>query len=145
MKVAIGSDHAGLELKEKIKKFLDSKGIAYEDCGAHSMESCDYPDYVAKVAGAVASGRCERGIFVCKTGAGTSMAANKVKGIRACQVFSVEAARLSREHNDANFLALGDMQPHDTVMSIVDAWLATKFSNEERHRRRIKKLHDLER
>lgn len=145
MRIAIGADHAGLALKEKVKQFLEKRGIAYTDVGTHAPESCDYPDYVYKVAKAVSSGACDRGIFVCKTAAGTSMVANKIRGIRACQAFSVETARLSREHNDANFLALGDVQDHAMVMRIVEAWLAADFSNDERHVRRLRKMADIER
>ena len=144
MRVAIGCDHAGYELKEEIKRVLNSKHVACEDVGTYSTESCDYPDYVYKAAQAVVSGTCDKAIFVCKTAAGTSMAANKIRGIRACQVFGVEAAKLSREHNDANFLALGDIQDHALVVEIVEAWLGTDFSNEERHVRRLAKLKRIE-
>lgn len=139
--IAIGSDHGGYALKEQIKKHLDELGLAYKDCGTDSDASCDYPIYGEAVARAVADGEAERGIVICGTGIGISIAANKVRGIRAAvcgDCFSAEATRL---HNDANILALGArVVGSGLALKIVDTFLDTPFSNDERHLRRIGKI-----
>jgi len=143
MNISIGSDHAGFELKEDIKKYLAENGFEVRDSGAHDKGSCDYPDYALEVAESVASGESERGILICKTGIGMAIAANKVPGIRAALCKDEETAKLSRAHNDANVLALeGDMK-HSDARGIVKVWLATDFTN-DRHSRRIGKIHDIE-
>ncbi len=139
--IAIGSDHGGYELKKAIMKHLDSRGLEYHDYGTYTPDSCDYPDYGKKVAHAVADGECDRGIAVCGTGIGISITANKVPGIRAAlcgDCFSAEATRL---HNDANILALGArVVGEGLALKIVDTFLDTPFSNDERHIRRISKI-----
>lgn len=141
MVIAIGSDHGGFELKEKIKEFLREKNLEYKDFGCKTADSCDYPDYAKQVAECVSSGECEKGILICGTGLGMSMAANKVKGVRAALCHNVETAKLSREHNNANILCLGERTiDNDLAMKIVETWLNTPFSNDERHERRIGKI-----
>ncbi len=136
--IALGSDHGGFQLKESIKKHLDSRGLAYKDYGTYSADACDYPVYGRKAAQAVASGECERGIIICGTGIGISITANKIPGIRAAlcgDCFSAEATRL---HNDANMLALGArVTGEGLALKIVDTFLDTPFSGDERHKRRI--------
>ena len=145
MKVSIGADHAGFELKEKIRKLLSDQGIEVADEGTHSAESVDYPDYARKVAEAVAGNGSQRGILVCGSGIGMAMAANKVHGIRAAHVTSEEEARLSREHNDANVLTLGGrILDEATALRIVQTFLKTKFEG-GRHQRRVDKIAALER
>ncbi|MBI4044606.1 MAG: ribose 5-phosphate isomerase B, partial [Candidatus Diapherotrites archaeon] len=138
MKVFLGSDHAGFKLKEEIKKHLQKKGFDAQDLGAHSEESTDYPDYAAKVAKNVAKDRDALGIVVCGTGTGTAIAANKVKGVRAAQATSTYLAKMAREHNDANVLSLGSrVTKTKDALGMVDVFLSTPFSGEERHRRRV--------
>lgn len=141
--LAIGCDQGGYELKLEIIKYLEEQGIEYRDFGSHGTESVDYPIFGKKVAHAVADGECDRGILVCGTGIGISIAANKVKGIRAAlctDCFSAEATRL---HNDANILALGGrVVGPGLAVKIVDTFLHTPFSGEERHERRIHMLED---
>jgi len=145
MKVSIGADHAGFELKEKIRKLLSDQGIEVADEGTHSAESVDYPDYARKVAEAVAGNGTQRGILVCGSGIGMAMAANKVHGIRAAHVTSEQEARLSREHNDANVLTLGGrVLDEATALRIVQTFLNTKFEG-GRHQRRVDKIAALER
>ncbi len=145
MKVSIGADHAGFELKEKIRKLLSEQGIEVADQGTHSAESVDYPDYARKVAEAVAGNGNQRGILVCGSGIGMAMAANKVHGIRAAHVTSEQEARLSREHNDANVLTLGGrVLDEATALRIVQIFLNTKFEG-GRHQRRVEKIAALER
>ena len=145
MKVSIGADHAGFELKEKIRKLLLDQGIEVTDEGTHSAESVDYPDYARKVAEAVAQNGNQRGILVCGSGIGMAMAANKVRGIRAAHVTSEQEARLSREHNDANVLTLGGrVLDEATALRIVQTFLNTKFEG-GRHQRRVDKIAALER
>lgn len=136
--IALGCDQGGYLLMQEVKKHLEERGIAYRDFGTDSTEPTDYPIYAKKVARAVADGACERGILICGTGIGISIAANKVKGIRAAlchDVFSAEATRL---HNDANVLAMGGrVVGPGLALKIVDTFLDTPFSNEERHCRRI--------
>lgn len=144
MKIAIGSDHAGFEEKEKIKKTLDEIGVEYEDLGTNSTESVDYPTFGAKVGRAVASGAVEQGIVVCGSGIGIAMSANKIKGVRAAQAWNEETARLARQHNDANVLSIGArVIPEAEIPKIVKAWFDAKFEG-GRHEKRVKEISDLE-
>lgn len=139
--VALGSDHGGYELKQEIKKYLDENGIKYKDFGCDSMESCDYPDFAKAVAQSVSKGECEKGILICGTGIGISIAANKVKGIRAAVCTDCFTAEATRLHNDANILALGGrVVGAGLAIKITDTFLNTKFSGDERHVRRISKI-----
>ena len=141
MKVILGSDHAGLALKEKLKRFLDKKKISYEDLGTHSTAAVDYPDYAKKVARKVTTTRNTKGILICGTGTGMVMAANKVKGARAVLAYDNYSAKMSRKHNDANILCLrGRFFSQDKALRITSTWLTTPFSGEARHKKRIKKL-----
>ncbi len=141
--IAIGADHAGYEVKEKIKDLLRSLGYDVKDYGTSSAESTDYPDYAHKVAEAVSKGEAQNGILICGTGIGMSIVANKHAGVRAANVESVEAARLAREHNDANILAVGArITPWETVREIVKTFLAATFQG-GRHQRRVDKIHAL--
>ncbi len=140
MRVALGADHAGVALKDAIRNLLDSRGIAVTDAGTNGTESVDYPDYATIVARAVAAGDADRGILVCGTGIGMAIAANKVDGVRAAPVQDVETARLAREHNDANILALGArVVAKDAALAIVDTFLDTPFAG-GRHQRRVEKI-----
>jgi ribose 5-phosphate isomerase B len=142
MKIAIGSDHAGFELKEKIKNHL--KNHECKDFGAYTDESVDYPDYALKVAESVSNQKHEKGILICGSGIGMSMAANKVPNIRAAVCYTTEGARLSREHNNANVLCLGSrMTDEKTAKKIVDVWLKTEFAG-GRHSRRVNKINDID-
>jgi ribose 5-phosphate isomerase B len=144
VRIAIGSDHAGYRLKEAVKSFLLDAGHTVEDVGTDSDASVDYPDFAAVVARNVVSGAYERGILVCGTGIGMAMAANKVDGVRAAPAGDLESARLSREHNDANILALGArITPPDLALAIVRLFLATPFEG-GRHQRRVDKIMALE-
>ena len=144
MRVAIGADHAGFELKEIIKQTLDELRVGYRDFGADSDESVDYPDYAAKVGRAVASGDFDRGILVCGTGIGMALAANKIAGIRAAPVVDLESARLAREHNNANVLAIGArVTPPERALDLVRLFLKTEFEG-GRHERRLQKVAALE-
>ena len=141
--IGIGSDHGGYELKEKVKKHLEERGLAYKDFGTYSTASCDYPVYGRAVAKAVASGECDRGIIICGTGIGISITANKVKGIRAALCSDCFSAQATREHNDANILAMGARVLGDGLaMKIVDTCLETPFSGDERHVRRISMIEE---
>jgi ribose 5-phosphate isomerase B len=147
MKISIASDHGGVSLKSKISRFLSEEGIEAADFGAYNEDSCDYPDYAVKVAESVASGESDLGILICKTGIGMSIAANKVPGIRAALCRDEKTARLSREHNDANVLALAGETPEPEAVKIVKTWLASGFAKDEsrkRHRRRVKKISAIE-
>lgn len=144
MSIAIGSDHAGYQLKERIKKYLDQSHIPYQDFGTHSTESVDYPDIAIQVAKAVSENKAERGILICNTGIGMSLVANKVPHIRAALCISAEIAKLARVHNDANLLALGSLETDPRhVDEIVKTFLETPFEKGGRHERRVKKIHDL--
>jgi ribose 5-phosphate isomerase B len=147
MKIAIGGDHAGFDLKENLKKFLQDKGYECHDMGAKSFDpQDDYPEYGHKVAESVSRGECDRGIVVCGTGMGISISANKVPGIRAVACYTTDMARISRAHNDANILALGGrLLARELAMDIVNAWLETPFSGEDRHSRRIEQIGKIER
>ena len=141
MKISIASDHGGYVLKEAVKKHLTEKGIEVVDFGTDSLASCDYPDFGKPAAEAVAEGKVDKGILICTTGIGMSMLANKIKGIRAALCADTVSARLTREHNDANILVMGaGIVGEILAMSIVDTFLNTEFSNEEKHIRRINKI-----
>ena len=136
--IAIGSDHGGYELKQHVIQYLDEKKIPYEDMGCHSRESCDYAEFGHAVARAVAEGKCEKGIVICTTGIGISISANKIPGIRCALCGDSFSARMTRLHNDANVLAMGaGIIGTNLALEIVDVFLNTEFSNEERHIRRI--------
>ena len=138
--VALGSDHAGFELKQAIKDLLIEQGMSVEDFGTFSLDSCDYPDYARKVAEAVSQGGFSRGILVCGSGVGVSIVANKVRKVRAALVNEVDAAVLSRQHNDANVLCLGARTTSQgKAKEIITAWLATEFEG-GRHQKRIDKI-----
>ncbi|MGA3286487.1 MAG: ribose 5-phosphate isomerase B [Bacteroidota bacterium] len=142
--IAIGSDHAGFEYKERLKKLLDEIGKPYQDFGTTSPDSVDYPDIAHVVSKAVASGKCLQGILICGTGIGMSIVANKHKGIRAAACESPACAKLSREHNDANILCFGArITSWETATEIVKTFLSTPFSGGERHMCRIEKIHSL--
>ena len=142
--IGIGSDHGGYELKEYIKKHLDELGVAYKDYGTNSTESCDYPIYGEAVARAVASGEVERGIVICGTGIGISIAANKVKGIRAALCGDCYSAEYTRRHNDANILAMGArVTGSGLACKIVDTFLSTEFEG-GRHAKRVALISDIE-
>lgn len=137
MRILLGSDHAGWNLKTTIKAHLSSKGYQVSDFGPETAESCDYSEYALKVARAVAARECERGILICGTGLGMSMAANRVKGVRAALCSSEYMARMSRAHNDSNILCLGErVIGVGLALSILDAWLGTGFEG-GRHQRRL--------
>ena len=139
--IAIGADHGGFELKRAIIKHLTKRGFEFKDFGTDSPVSCDYPDYGRAVAEAVAAGQCDRGILICGTGIGISISANKVKGIRAAVCTDCFMAEATRSHNDANILALGArVVGEGLALKIVDTFLDTEFSNDERHIRRIEKI-----
>ena len=141
MKIAIACDHGALALKNNLRDYLTGKGYEVTDFGTHTLDSCDYPDYVKPAAEAVASGQCDRGIVLCSTGIGVSIAANKVKGIRCALLSDLMSARLTREHNDTNMMAMGAFVVGEALAKeIVDIWLTTEFSQGERHARRIAKL-----
>ena len=145
MKIAMACDHGAVELKNKLKAHLQEKGMEVVDFGTHTTDSCDYPDYIAPAARAVASGECDRGIVLCTTGIGVSIVANKIKGIRCALLSDTMTARLTREHNDTNMMALGaGVTGPMLAQEIVDVWLATEFSHSERHQRRIDKVMALE-
>ena len=137
IKIAVGSDHGGLEYKEKILEFLKNKGYETIDEGTYSKESCDYPEFARKVATLVAEKKADKGILICGSGIGMSIAANKVKGIRAALCSETTSARLSREHNNSNILCLGQRLIGETMaFEIVETWLNTEFAG-GRHQHRI--------
>ena len=136
--IAIGSDHGGYDLKQRVIRHLEENGISYEDMGCHSKDSCDYPVFGHAVAKAVAEGKCEKGIVICTTGIGISMAANKVAGIRCALCSDSLSAKMTRLHNDANVLAMGaGIVGENLALDIVDTFLNTEFSGEDRHQRRV--------
>ena len=151
--IYLGADHAGFELKDKVKDYLKQKGLEVEDLGAHALDkNDDYPDYGAAVADKVSADLSSRGILFCGSAEGICIAANKIKGIRAVAVWTTISAKLSREHNDANVLCLSGGQTltpipgtsFEDAKEIIDTWLSTSFSGEERHLRRIGKISALE-
>ena len=145
MKIAIACDHGALALKNLMKKHLEEKGYEVSDFGTHTLDSCDYPDFAGAAAQAVASGECDKGIVMCTTGIGVSITCNKVKGIRCALLSDVMSARMTREHNDTNMMALGAAVTGEMLaLEIADTWLATEFSGGERHQRRIDKMMALE-
>ena len=145
MKIAIACDHGALDLKKAIMAHLEKSGHTVVNFGTDTLDSCDYPDFVAPAAKAVAAGECDRGIVFCSTGIGVSIAANKVKGIRCALLSDLMSARLTREHNDTNMMAMGAFIVGEALAKeIVDTWLGTDFSQGERHARRIAKIHALE-
>src|SRR5882724_6507131 len=144
MKIALASDHAGFVAKENLKPLLFDLGVEFEDLGTVSEESVDYPDYARKVAEQVARGLAEQGLLVCGSGTGMAITANKVPGVRAAVAWNEETARLAREHNDANVLALGARTtPEGTLPGIVRAWFNAKF-DAGRHERRVEKITEIE-
>ncbi len=145
MKISIGCDHGALALKNKLVTHLQNKGYEVKDFGTHTLDSCDYPDFAAAAARAVASGECEKGIVLCTTGIGVSISANKIDGIRCALLSDLMSARLTREHNDTNVMALGAAVVGEMLaLEIVDTWLETPFSHNERHQRRVDKIMALE-
>ena len=142
--IAIGCDHGAFALKEKLKEHLTARGLEYKDFGTYSLDSCDYPDFGAAAARAVASGECDRGIVMCNTGIGISFSANKVKGIRCALLSDKMSARLTREHNDTNMMAIGAAVVGEKLaLEIVDVWLDTAFEG-GRHQTRVDKIMALE-
>ena len=145
MKIAIGSDHGAFALKSKFIAHLEAQGHEVKDFGTYTLASCDYPDFAGAAAKAVASGECEKGIVLCTTGIGISIAANKVKGIRCALLSDVMSARMTREHNDTNMMAIGAAVVGEMLaLEILDTWVGTEFSHDERHQRRIDKMMALE-
>ena len=141
MKISIGCDHGALDLKNVMVEHLQKKGYEVSDFGTYTAASCDYPEFAAAAAKAVASGECDKGIVLCTTGIGVSITANKVKGIRCALLSDVMSARLTREHNDTNMMAIGaGVVGQMLALQIADTWLETEFSGDERHQRRINKL-----
>lgn len=140
MKIALGADHGGYELKETVKKFLSEKGYEVEDVGTYGSESVDYPDYAQKAVEAILEKRADAGILICGSGIGISIAANRFKGIRAALCSEPYSAKLSRQHNNANVLCMGGRLVGDNMaIEIVETWLNTEFEG-GRHQRRIDKL-----
>lgn len=136
--IALGCDHGGFELKQKVMEYLDTNKIEYKDFGCYDKSSCDYPFYGKAVAETVAKGECDKGVIICTTGIGISMAANKVKGIRAAVCSDTFSAKMTRLHNNANVLALGEgIVGPDLAISILETFLETEFSHDERHKRRV--------
>ena len=145
MKLAIGCDHGALALKNKMVAHLQEKGYEVQDFGTDTLDSCDYPDFAAAAARAVAGGECEKGIVLCTTGIGVSITANKINGIRCALLSDVMSARMTRQHNDTNMLAMGaGVVGEMLALEILDTWLGTEFSGDERHQRRIDKVMALE-
>lgn len=141
--IAIGSDHGGYDLKMSVIRHLEEQGIPYKDYGCYSKDSCDYPVFGKAAAQAVADGECEKGIVICTTGIGISISANKIRGVRCALCSEPLSAKMTRLHNDANMLALGaGMVGPNMANEIVDVFLSTDFSNEERHSRRIAQIED---
>ena len=142
--IAIACDHGGYALKEEVKKHLLEQGYEVRDFGTNSLDSCDYPDYAAPAAQAVADGTCEKGIVICTTGIGVSIVANKIHGIRCALCSDILSAEMTRRHNDTNMLAMGaGSVGKNLALAIVDKWLTTEFEG-GRHQRRIDKIMALE-
>ena len=145
MKIAIGCDHGALALKNAVIEHLTQQGHEIVNFGTDTLDSCDYPDFAAPAAKAVAAGECDKGIVLCTTGIGVSITANKVDGIRCALLSDVMSARMTREHNDTNMMAIGaGVVGQMLALEIVDTWLNTAFSQGERHQRRIDKMMALE-
>lgn len=141
--IAIGCDHGGFDLKEKVKAHLEEKGYEVKDVGCYDKNACDYPIYGKAVANSVADGTCEKGIVICTTGIGISIAANKVKGVRAALCADSTTARMTRLHNDSNVLAMGaGIVGENLAMDIVDTFMITDFSGVERHQKRVDLIED---
>jgi len=145
MKIAIGCDHGALALKNKLVQHLQEQGHEVKDFGTYTLDSCDYPDFAAPAARAVASGECEKGIVLCTTGIGVSITANKIPGIRCALLSDLMSAEMTRLHNDTNMMAMGaGVVGEMLALKIADTWLGTAFSEEARHQRRIDKVMALE-
>ena len=145
MKIALGCDHGALALKTALIPHLEKLGYEVKDFGTYTYDSCDYPDFAGAAAKAVAAGECDKGIVLCTTGIGVSITANKVKGIRCALLSDVMSARMTREHNDTNMMAIGAAVVGQMLaFEIIDTWLGTEFSGEARHQRRIDKMMALE-
>ena len=145
MKIAIGCDHGALALKNKMVAVLTEQGYDVKDFGTYTVDSCDYPDFAAAAARSVASGECEKGIVLCTTGIGVSITANKIPGIRCALLSDVLSAKLTRQHNDTNMMAIGaGIVGENLALEIMNTWLNTAFSGEARHQRRIDKVMALE-
>ena len=141
MRISIGCDHGALELKNLMVAHLTKKGYEVKDFGTYTPDSCDYPEFAEAAARAVASGECDKGIVLCTTGIGVSITANKVDGVRCALLSDVMSARMTREHNDTNMMAIGGgVVGTMLALEIVDTWVNTEFSHQERHVRRIEKL-----
>lgn len=136
--IALGCDHGGFDLKQEVIKYLEQNNIAYKDFGCMDKQSCDYPEFGRAAAKAVADGTCEKGIVICTTGIGISISANKIPGVRCALCQDTLSAKMTRLHNDANMLAMGaGMIGTNLALDIVETFLNTEFSKEERHQRRI--------
>ena len=145
MKISVGCDHGALTLKNKVVEHLKKNGHEVMDFGTHTAASCDYPEFAAAAARAVANGQCEKGIVLCTTGIGVSISANKIDGIRCALLSDVWSAKMTRLHNDTNMMAIGaGVVGENLALEIVDTWVGTEFSGEERHQRRIDKVMALE-
>ena len=145
MKISVGCDHGALALKNKVVAHLEKQGHEVKDFGTHTPDSCDYPEFAAAAARAVASDECEKGIVLCTTGIGVSISANKIDGVRCALLSDVWSAKMTRLHNDTNVMALGaGVVGENLALEIVDTWVGTEFSGDERHQRRINKLMALE-
>ncbi len=145
MKIALGCDHGALDLKNKVAEHLKNRGFEVADFGTYTAASCDYPEFAAAAARAVAAGECEKGIVLCTTGIGVSISANKIDGIRCALLSDTMTAKMTRLHNDTNMMALGaGIVGPNLALEIVDIWLDTPFSGEARHQRRIDQLMALE-
>ena len=143
--IALACDHGAYDLKEAVKAHLEKRGLSYKDFGCYDKTSCDYPDFAGQAAKAVASGECEKGIVLCTTGIGVSITCNKVNGVRCALLHDPVSARLTREHNDTNMMAIGaGFTGEMLAMEIIDVWLDTEFSHADRHQRRIDKVMALE-
>lgn len=141
MKISMGCDHGGYDLKEKVKAHLIKQGYEVTDCGCYSKESCDYPEFARAAANAVAEGKADRGIVICTTGIGVSITANKVKGIRCALCHNEHTATMTRLHNNSNMLAMGAGEvTEEEALKITDIFLTTEFSGEERHERRVNQI-----
>ena len=145
MKISVGCDHGALALKNKVVAHLTKQGHEVKDFGTYTLDSCDYPEFAAAAARAVASGECDKGIVLCTTGIGVSISANKIDGVRCALLSDVWSAKMTRLHNDTNVMALGaGVVGENLALEIVDTWLGTAFSGEAKHQRRIDKVMALE-